>query len=515
MERSRRYGWEGMMKKVLPIIGGVLCIFLLGCAGTIVEKQVGAFPRDPQATLFLNHLDMTVEKYAVSDASGFVVPGFPYLRSNRFLAVMKERLADPDAGVYWTEQMLKLDLMSRRKELANLPEAALLEIFEATGEAIDRDTIYQKTESHALRLFRDDRTHPAFMDILKKAVTIPDEYSSMARFIGLYPLAGIPVTLATAMAYRRYHVWHRTPLNDLETDGRMVRFFPETTDSLLDQTFVNNLYNPASVDAFGLPVLTEQDERRLANRFAPMIYQDMANDYDRIGKIRWQENQVRVDPGQPTAYFYTSHSFLGDQPVLQMNYAFWYPERAGKNAPWIERGPLDGLTYRVTLNRKGKPMMVDIMNSCGCYYFFVPRKDIVAKVVTKPGEIAPLVPAWLPADFPEKQIRLRVNSGWHQVQKVFTDDASAPGIAYALTPYDTLESLPKGTDQRESVFSAEGIMKDSWRIEPYLFFSMGIHDIGYMRQRGHHAIKMVGRAHFTDPGLFDRSFLFQDSMQER
>jgi hypothetical protein len=60
------------------------------------------------------------------------------------------------------------------------------------------------------------------------------------------------------------------------------------------------------------------------------------------------------------------------------------------------------------------------------------------------------------------------------------------------------------------VFSPTGIMKDSWRIEPYIFFSMGIHNIGYMRQRGHHAIKMIGRGHFTDPDLFDKSFMFME-----
>jgi hypothetical protein len=89
----------------------------------------------------------------------------------------------------------------------------------------------------------------------------------------------------------------------------------------------------------------------------------VVKDYDLIGKILWKENQVRVDTGQPVAYFYASHNFLDGHPVLQINYAFWYSERAGENAPWIERGPLDGLSYRVTLDRSGKPVMVDIMNN--------------------------------------------------------------------------------------------------------------------------------------------------------
>ena len=37
---------------------------------------------------------------------------------------------------------------------------------------------------------------------------------------------------------------------------------------------------------------------------------------------------------------------------------------------------------------------------------------------------------------------------------------------------------------------------------------MGIPDVGSMRQRGHHAIKLVGRAYFDDPLLFEKSFEF-------
>jgi hypothetical protein len=30
-----------------------------------------------------------------------------------------------------------------------------------------------------------------------------------------------------------------------------------------------------------------------------------------------------------------------------------------------------------------------------------------------------------------------------------------------------------------------------------------------MRQRGHHAIELIGRGHFDDPDLFNQSFLFK------
>jgi hypothetical protein len=114
----------------------------------------------------------------------------------------------------------------------------------------------------------------------------------------------------------------------------------------------------------------------------------------------------------------------------------------------------------------------------------------------------------MPSEFPQKRLLLRINSGWHQVQHIGTEASSGDTQLYELLPYEELESLPRENGQTESVFTSAGIMKDSWRIEPYIFFSMGIADIGYMRQRGHHAIKMVGRGHFTDPHLFDDSFQF-------
>jgi hypothetical protein len=38
---------------------------------------------------------------------------------------------------------------------------------------------------------------------------------------------------------------------------------------------------------------------------------------------------------------------------------------------------------------------------------------------------------------------------------------------------------------------------------------MGIPSIGSMRQRGHHAILLSGRAHFDDPDLFNVNFIFR------
>jgi hypothetical protein len=59
------------------------------------------------------------------------------------------------------------------------------------------------------------------------------------------------------------------------------------------------------------------------------------------------------------------------------------------------------------------------------------------------------------------------------------------------------------------MFDAKGIAVSTERIEPLIFFSMGIPSIGSMRQRGHHAIELTGRDHFDDPLLFEKNFVLK------
>ena len=153
--------------------------------------------------------------------------------------------------------------------------------------------------------------------------------------------------------------------------------------------------------------------------------------------------------------------------------------------------------------------MADIMNNCGCYYFFVPRKENVRRIITDAFNLYPFVPTWLPKSYPAKRLNIRINSGWHQIQHVGTANLPANALSYKLVPYDKLEMLPKSNGRSESIFNSQGIVKNSNRIEPVIFFPSGISYIGFMRQRGHHAIKLVGKAHFDDPKLFDKNFEFR------
>ena len=154
--------------------------------------------------------------------------------------------------------------------------------------------------------------------------------------------------------------------------------------------------------------------------------------------------------------------------------------------------------------------MLDIMNNCGCYHFFVPNAQFVESVKELDFEIDPLVPKWLPEFSPDSPLVFRVNSGWHQIEHI-SSSLPVNEVTYQLIPYSNLEALPTNQDNTVNLFDKEGIMKGSYRIEPYIFFSMGIPKVGFMRQRGNHPIKMLGREHFDDPLIFNRNFTFKEN----
>jgi hypothetical protein len=436
------------------------------------------------------------------------VDGFPYLRTNRFLAASRDRIQNANQFNDWLNGMVRLDQTGRRKEILNLPESGLNHLKKDIGGFEDRQALLSLLSQHSRRLLDADRQQPGFQDVLKSAVDVPDEYSTLMRIFGLYPIAAIPVSIATQSAYGTFRKWHSQTLEELETLGRITVYAPPEGQVDTGRR-IADLFDPGRINTIGTVDLDRDEIEFLVRHFAPVISQDVVADYDRFGAVAWVEGKVSIQPEKPTVYYYITYSILNRNPVLQLNYAFWYSARDGEKAPAIEKGPLDGVTFRISLDHTGRPVMADAMNNCGCYYFAIPRREMVKDIHPSPDNLYPFVPTWMPEAFPQQPIRLRINSGWHQIEHVYTAPVPENGHRYRLAPYDELESLVRADQSRESVFTPEGIMKDSTRIEPYIFFSMGIPKVGYMRQRNHHAIKLVGRAHFTDTDIYDRYFTFE------
>lgn len=507
--------WERIIEKNWPSLKQYACLLfscflllLFGCTTLTIRRIEKSFDRPKDCQEFLNRLDEKVREGGFRDASSFPVPGFPYLRTNRFLSELKKNLKNDEAKEQWLRWMQKLDLESRRREIANLPEKIIQPIGSKEDGQVNREGLIVRVESCSSELLHHDQTRSDFNAILDPLIEVPDEYSSLKQTIGLYPLVALPVAVATNSSRKKIRSWFDKSLEDLPLDGSLRTFSPAESifprEKRIEEMIEGSKKNP-----LGVPLLGKNQEKELVSSFAPIFIQDVAAPYDQIGRVVWKGDRLEIDDEKPTVYYYVSHAFLKGEPILQLNYVIWYSERAGKRAPWIEHGHLDGLTVRISLDARGTPFMVDVVNDCGCYHFFAPEKERVDRVISKPFRFDPFVPQWLPTLSQWEPLGIRINSGWHQVQRLMAVSAPPDSIRYELMPYHLLEALPHEEGRTESIFDAKGIAKGSERIERFILFSMGIPSVGSMRQRGHHAIELIGRVHFDNPNLFDQNFVFK------
>ena len=491
--------------KILVVI---LIIVAQGCASRVSYRFENNSQRPPESARFFLELDSAVDASGVGNGAYFRVSGFPYLRADRFLVSLKDRLGNDVQKMQWVRLMQQLDIAARKAEIQNLPAAEMQRLAAAFGSEPDLTILLAKVIDHSDKLLAHDLRQPDFFDVLNVAVQDASEYSTLMRIFGLYPLAVIPVAIVTHRVNDEIAEWHQMPENERLTMGKITTYGPADALDFNGQD-VRNIMKRSSQNPLRIPLPSAADRQSLLAIFAPLIIQDVAADYDRLGAVVWTDKQLSVDADRPVSYTYFSHAYYKNEPVLQLNYVFWYSERSGPNSPRIERGNMDGLTVRVSLDIKGSPFMVDIMNNCGCYHFYVPPKERISQILPSAMAIDAFVPTWLPDDFPQKRLMIRVNSGWHQVENISAAKMPHDLITYKMLPYQRLEVLKRIDGTHESMFTARGIGKFSERVESDLFISMGVPQVGRMRQRGHHAVKFAGRAHFDDPYLLDKHFDFK------
>lgn len=510
-----------------------LCVALTGCAA------LTPLPPDPdRRTLAL--VDRAVRRAGAGDAAYARVKGFPYLRVDRFLAAKippappletggeKENppFAKGDVGGFsgakpspadsntrearktaWLRALRELDRAARAREIANLPEAAMEALRERLGIGAGRGALLSTTMNAGDRLLETEAASPgAFARIVQNA-RVPSEYSLALRTAGVYPATVWPVAFVTWRVNQRFMGWHQKPETAPALRGKRVAFGPADAERM-SAAKRGRLFAPENRDPLGRPVLTEAEETSLFHHFAPVFAVDIAAPYDRPGQVIWNGPAAAVDARFPTIYTYRTHGFFQGETAVRLHYVIWFPARNGPVPAAYEHGHLDGLTVRVNLDPAGRPFMVDVMNNCGCYHFYVPDGERLAETISRPLRLDPFVPTTLPAGFPKRRLVLDVMSSWHQVYRISTAEEERYENRYEFRPYRVLESLPRPDGSRESLFRPDGIAKGTERIEPLLFFPMGVPDVGAMRQRGHHAIAFVGRDHFDDPHLFERHFQF-------
>jgi len=495
------------MKRYLSLFFLPSFFLFLGCASILSQRIPQTLERPRPCQEFFDRLDEKVREADVRDASAFSVPGFPYLRTSRFLSALKERLKDEQERKTWVRWMQDLDLRSRKKEISNLSDEIVLSLTSEKGRP-DREGLADQVESCSTDLLLHDHGRSGFYTSLEPFIDVPDEYSSILRTAGLYPLIALPVAVVTENSREKIRRRFDTDLKDLPVDGSLRAFVPGKGQPL-GRERIHEIIKESRENPLRVPFPDAIRKKELVEAFAPIFIQDLAAPYDRLGEVRWKNHRIEVNPEKPTVYYYFSHALLKGEPILQINYAIWYSERGGDRPPSIEKGHLDGLTARISLDGQGSVFMVDVENNCGCYHLFAPDRERIDRILSRPLMFDAMVPQWLPEISTGDRLGIRINSGWHQVQRLISVKEAPDPVPYELVPYDVLETLPHEDGRTESIFNEHGIAKGSERVERFLLFSMGIPSVGSMRQRGHHAIELIGRVHFDDPFLFDKNFFFR------
>jgi hypothetical protein len=142
-------------------------LFNTACATFFPERIPASFERPRKCQEFFDQLDQRVDESGVRDASSFILPGFPYLRTNRFLSAMKERVKNEKEMEQWIQGMRSLDLKARRKEIGHLASRE--------SGSLDRSSYEGRLEFCSNWLLHADKGRAEFDSALSSRLEVPDE----------------------------------------------------------------------------------------------------------------------------------------------------------------------------------------------------------------------------------------------------------------------------------------------------------------------------------------------------
>ena len=493
-----------MMPNKNILIAAIAASSLAACATFDLsgEREPLAVQRGESAcTQWLASVDGAVKRAGVNDAGAYRIPGFPYLRVDRFTASFAGQAAGSgEMFAAWARAARDLDREGRGIELRNLPPAAIAEIGAGTLAAVSA-----RTEACASELMTSELAQPSLRERAIANAHVPDDYVDRDRVLGLYPLArpffasGIDRWHAEAVDAFREHAQSGQP------QTRSARYAPAPGNPLSrDET--REILARAPRDRLGRVVPGPADLDRLFAGHAPVFEVESGGDFDAIGALAWaSEIHPVVNTSRPVVYRRLAYTRYGGEVLPQLVYTAWFPERPSSSAVDVLAGKLDGLVFRVTLARDGSPLVYDSIHPCGCYHMFFPTALVRELPSPKPGDEWSFVPAQAPVPQPGQKIVLHLQSRTHYLTGIRAEAGSA-GAIYALEDDDSLRSLPMPGGGYRSIYAADGLVAGSERAERLFFWPMGVPSAGTMRQWGHNSTAFLGRRHFDDADLLERRF---------
>ena len=508
-----------------------------GCAGPAATSPATPLSEAAVCADWFHKLDAVTRQAGVSDGGAHRLPGYPFLRSDRFLASFGDEVADNTAAFRdWVGRLAELDREARDAELSNLPLQFLPLLMTDDAASKQRKQRIQATtracaSQSLLALLQSApiATAPG-RRLLAAQAQVADDYSAGKRALGLYPLTRVPF-------FAGVQRWQQTTTEKfaakaLPDPAHVKRYTP--AGEAVTAAQIAEAYARRNPDALGVPRLSPPDAALLLRAYAPDIHIETRGHYDRFGALQWGADSMFPDafeasrPGsaqapsvlveQPATYQRLAYTRYQGQTLLQLVYSVWFPERPRVSGIDLLSGQLDSVVLRLTLAPDGTPWLYDSIHSCGCYHLFFPTPSAKALAppsagaasVNEPIEWA-FVPTMLPSLKAGQRMTLHLESRTHYVKglRLVVEPADGSPTAYALLDDAALRTLPaSGTlsGVTRSAFWTSGIVPGTERGERLLFWPMGIASPGAMRQWGRQPTAFVGRRHFDDARLMELRF---------
>jgi hypothetical protein len=450
-----------------------------------------------------DRVDRVVLQANVRDAQDFPIKGYPYLRSNRFFASVAQKTDSALKMDFLLRQWMALDQRARQLELKNLPVAAYTELEQTRRTLFPNQIDFMSTlEACAKTLLEIDRAHVA---TIKQKVSAPERYSLLKRLIGFYPLTAIPFARGIRKFQSEMTEKFSKDRNEVVSDADVVLHVAPPTQTI----DVAAILQAASDNPLNIPLPNSEQLAQLFAQFAPNFAIDTRGNFDRPGAVGWSDDgRIHVNSSVLKIYTLASHTMFEGKALLQLNYAIWFSERPKKGKLDLLGGTLDGLIWRVTLAPNGEPQLYDTIHPCGCYHLFFPSDKLRAKPPHPSLQEHAYVPQVAPVLAPGERATIWVESASHYVVRVTatSPETTQPSASYDFADYDELRALPKLDGTHHSLFRPDGLIANTERGERLFFWPMGIASAGAMRQWGHHATAFVGKRHFDDADLIEKSF---------
>jgi hypothetical protein len=263
------------MKRKIDLVFSILILIFLSqsCAGRASYQFVNESQRPSDHSHFFEELDSAVYRSGTRNGAYFAVPGFPYLRADRFLVSLKDRLKNDAQKVQWVRLMQQLDLAARKAEIQTLPASEVEKLAAAFGLLPDRRMLQAKAIFYSDKMLAHDQRRPDFYEVLLVTVQDSDEYSSLMRIFGLYPIAAIPVAIVTHRVFDEIAEWHQLPPDALQPQGTLTAFGPAETLDFFGNT-VREILKRSRQNPLAIPLPSLADQKTLLAIYAPVIIQD-------------------------------------------------------------------------------------------------------------------------------------------------------------------------------------------------------------------------------------------------